>query len=146
MDTLEQFTVLSGIRIQVLAQAVACETAFARDLHERLAKHLKRICNSLRFEIAVAARFGAEDEAALGWDGLGEINLIDSVYIDHSTGEYQINGETWYSFDGDGEPIATPATAEQTEGIDRFMGELAEYGVRVTAHFVSIRDEERLAA
>jgi hypothetical protein len=146
MDTRKQFTVLSGIRIQILAQAIACKTAFARELHERLAKHLKRICNTLSFEIAVAARFGGEDEAALGWEGPGEIHLIDSVYIDHPTGEYQINGETWYSFDGDGEPIATPATAEQTEGLDRFISELADYGVRVTAHFVSIRYEERLAA
>jgi hypothetical protein len=146
MDTLEQFTALSGIRIQVLAQAIACKTAFARDLHERLAQQLAYICKKLRLEIAVAARFGDEDEGAFGWEGPDEIHLIDSLYIDHGTREYQINGENWYSLDGDGEPIASPATAEQTEGLERFIEDLAQYGVLVTANYVFIPCEEQIAA
>lgn len=146
MDTIEKFTVLSGMRVQVLAQAVACKTAFARDLHERLAKHLAFICKKLRLEIAVAARFGQDDEGAFNCEGPAEIHLIDSLCIDHGTREYQINGEYWYSFDGDGEPVASPATAEQTEGLDRFIAELAQYGILVTANYVFIPCDGQLAA
>ena len=147
MDNLEQYTALSGIRIQVLAQAVACKTAFARDLHERLAKHLNRICRKLRLEIAVAARFGGEDEGIFDQERPDEIHLLDTLYIDHSTQEYLINNDNWYSLDGDGAPVLSPATDEMTEGLGRFIAELAEYGIAVTAHYVFIAcEDEKLAA
>jgi hypothetical protein len=145
MDNLELYTALSGIRIQVLAQAVSCKTAFARDLHQRLAQQLNYICKKLRLEIAVAARFGQEAEDMTGWEGPEEIHLLDTLYIDHGTQEYLINGEAWYSLDGDGAPILSSAIGE-AEGLGRFIDELAEYGIAVTAHYVFIACDEQLAA
>lgn len=147
MENLELYTALSGIRIQVLAQAVACKTAFARDLHQRLAQQLNYICKKLRLEIAVAARFGNDADDMTGWEGPEEIHLLDTLYIDHGTQEYLINNDAWYSLDGDGAPFLSPATDEMTEGLGRFIAELAEYGIAVTAHYVFIAcEDEQLAA
>lgn len=146
METLELYTALSGIRIQVLAQAVACKTAFARDLHQRLAQQLNYICKKLRLEIAVAARFGEDADDMTGWEGPEEIHLLDTLYVDHSTQEYLINGEAWYSLNGDGDPILSSAIGE-AEGLGRFIEDLAEYGIVVTAHYVFIAcEDEQLAA
>lgn len=147
MENLELYTALSGIRIQVLAQALTCKTAFARDLHQRLAQQLNYICKKLRLEIAVAARFGEDAEDMTGWEGPEEIHLLDTLYTDHSTREYLINNDAWYSLDGDGAPIVSPATDEMTEGLGRFIAELADYGIAVTAHYVFIAcEDEQLAA
>ncbi|WP_414476436.1 hypothetical protein [Microvirga sp. M2] len=146
MKNLELFTVLSGIRIQVLARSLTCKTAFARDLHERLAQQLAYICKKLRLEIAVTTRFGEDGDDMTGWEGPEQIDLLDTLYIDHGTQKYQVNGEAWYSMDGDGAPIVSPATNEQTEGLGRFIDELAEYGIAVTAHHVFIACDEQLAA
>ena len=147
MENLELYTALSGIRIQVLAQAVACKTAFARDLHQRLALQLNYICKKLRLEITVVARFGEDAEDMTGWERPEEIHLLDTLYVDHGTQGYLINNEAWYSMNGDGAPIVSPATDGMTEGFGRFIEGLADYRIAVTAHYVFITcDDEQLAA
>lgn len=149
MENLELLTVLSGIRIQVLAQAVACKTAFGRALHEYLEAHLQQICTILERQIATAARFSEDDEDRGDLDSYDptqhRIDLLDCLEIDTATNEYMIDEGPWRSLD-DATPSRNPAPDEQTEGLSRFTNELAEFGIIVTADYVTVEPNDRLAA
>ncbi|WP_147707789.1 hypothetical protein [Microvirga massiliensis] len=141
MDLVTRYAALSGIRIQVLAQAVVCTTPFARRLHEKLAVCLARSLSSV---LAQIKNPDADERVVYLSDATGhEYDILDRLVIDRETCECKINNGRWQSAH-DGYPFLLPVSEEKSEGLGRFIEEAARYGVQVWAdevHFPAMYDE-----
>jgi hypothetical protein len=85
MDQLEQYAAISGLRIQVLAQASCCQTPYARYLHQRLARELGVVLAAIRNDMARPVGSPEMDES------VPVIHLVDTLDIDAATNEYRVN-------------------------------------------------------
>lgn len=132
------YACLSGWRLVVLANRLACESDLARDLHDNLlqglggamseARHMGELERSILAETdpegLSLARYLYEGSAEIL--GRKRIVLLDDLEIDFDTHEYRVNGGEWYcalSADCDGVSIDYPTTVELS---DDELGGLSE--------------------
>ncbi|MPR11948.1 hypothetical protein [Microvirga tunisiensis] len=126
MEQLEQYVAISGLRIQVIAQAVCCRTPYARYLHQRLARELGIVLATIRNDIIRPADAPELDESA------PVIHLVDTLDVDAATNEYRVNRGPWRAIVSE-TPYLVPVSDDVTGGISRFVDELNGLGVLVTA-------------
>jgi len=127
---LEQYVAISGLRIQVLARACACRTAFARGLHERLAAELNGVLGQVR------AQIGPDADPTSYSDAAYTIHLLDVMDFSDDYREYRLNNGRWQVLDNDS-PCLIPCRDSETEGLSRFIDELNGLGVLVTADVIT---------
>lgn len=153
-NDLMQFTKLSGFRLIVLANRSLCDSAFQRDLHDRLAELLFNLAQSTRNHMAIERCLLAMPQPAeligppdlddyhdqlikLECEHASEVEcyeLLDDLEIDYETMEYRVNDERWccaYSADCDGVSISYPRSV--AVGHDE-LGSLADI-------LIAIREE-----
>lgn len=98
------YTELAGFRLIVLANRLDCDSAFSRELHQRLIDGLDAAIDRIRIMMDLERKVLAGDEfAAFQLEGEIEIfgrftiNLLDEIDIDYDTHEYRLDGGPWMS-------------------------------------------------
>lgn len=98
------YACLSGWRLMVLANRLACQTDLARELHDSLLQGLSGAMSNARHMGELERNVRAEtdpEELAIArflYDGLADILdrtrivLLDDLEIDFETHEYRVNG------------------------------------------------------
>ncbi|MEZ5784330.1 MAG: hypothetical protein R3D70_22540 [Rhizobiaceae bacterium] len=133
---------LSGLRVNVLANRLACESDLARSVHDKLASTLAAMIEDQRKirkaeSNAVMARGTLDqDDARLDlydyqvayhdrW--LAEtIDLLDGYVVDEFTHEYyNFHTRSWHHRDTD-VPIAVPLAAEKLCGLSSVIAEIED--------------------
>lgn len=162
-NTLMLIAQLSGLRINVLANRLGCDTELARIVHDTLAAKLAKMIAAQRRILAaerarVAAR-GTEDEADAFYDLhhyqtawyetwlVEPIALLDDYLVDDLTNEYFhfYTGE-WHHRDGE-VPIAVPVPTEKLCGLDTIITEIEDVtGSRFSVANVYYSEAEAEAA
>lgn len=92
---------MMGIRLVVRAARLECNTEIQCELHQRLLNHLEMKIEEIR-DIIELGRSDDEEIGRFHYEGcLGsyfyheEIPLLDYVYVDTDTSEYQVNDGEW---------------------------------------------------
>ena len=136
-NTLMLIAQLSGLRINVLANRLGCDTEFARGVHTKfvdvLAEMIQGQRNVLAAERVLASARGTADEEDAFFDlhhyhsayhekWLAEaVALLDDYLVDEVTREYfDFREGRWYFCDGV-LPIVEPVAAEKLCGLLSFQ-------------------------
>ncbi|EZQ14597.1 hypothetical protein CF98_19295 [Halopseudomonas bauzanensis] len=154
---------LSGLRINVLANRLACDTELARGVHDLLAEKLAKMIdaqrNILAAERTVVTARGTDDEEDAFYDLhhyettyyetwlMEPIALLDDYVDDDLTDEY-LNTHTgeWHPRDGE-VPIRVPVPAGKLCGLAKIIAEVEEIsGARFTVENVYYSEAEAEAA
>lgn len=162
-DTLKLVAQLSGLRINVLANRLGCDTELARTAHDTLAAKLATMIDAQRKILAadqarVAAR-GTEDEQDAFFDLhhyqtawyetwlVEPIALLDAYQVDDLTNEYfDFRTRDWHRRDGE-VPIAVPVPAEKLCGLAPVIAEIEDVtGARFSVENVYYGEAEAEAA
>ncbi|APH74889.1 hypothetical protein BSQ44_25660 (plasmid) [Aquibium oceanicum] len=162
-NTLMLIAQLSGLRINVLANRLGCDSGVALTVHDTLAAKLAKMIAAQRRILAadrarVAAR-GTQDEEDAFFDLhhyqtafyetwlIEPIALLDDYLVDDLTNEYFhfYIGE-WRHRDGE-VPIAVPVPAERLCGLDTIITEIEDVtGARFSVENVYYSEAEAEAA
>lgn len=153
------YACLSGWRLMVLANRLACQTDLARELHDSLLQGLSGAMSNARHMGELERNVRAEtdpEELAIArflYDGLADILdrtrivLLDDLEIDFETHEYRVNGGEWFcalSADCDGVSVDYPTTVGlPDEELGRLRpiirGISAETGIEITVERIDYR-------
>lgn len=154
---------LSGLRIQVLANRLGCNSDLARSVHDKLASLLAEMLEGQRKILAaervlLAARRTPDEEDAFfdlhhyrsayyeTWL-VETVALLDDYLVDDFTHEY-FNFRTgcWHDRDGE-EPIVVPVTTTKLCGLAEVIAEIEDTsGVRFSVNQVYYSEAEAEAA
>lgn len=154
---------LSGLRILVLANRLACDTELARTVHDTLAANLAEMIAAQRRILAAdralaAARGTAEEKDAFydqhhyqtAWYEtwlIEQVPLLDDYLVDDLTREYfDFRTGEWHHRDGE-VPIAVPVPAEKLCGLAKIIAEIEDIsGARFSVENVYYSEAEAEAA
>jgi hypothetical protein len=154
---------LSGLRINVLANRLGCDTELARGVHDALAEKLAKMIdaqrNILTADRALVAARGTEDEEDAFFDQhhyqtawyetwlIEPIALLDDYVDDDLTDEYlNVHTGEWHPRDGE-VPIRVPVPAGKLCGLTKIISEIEEIsGARFTVENVYYSEAEAEAA
>lgn len=162
-NTLIFLAQLSGLKINVLANRLGCDTDLSRTVHDRLAAKLagmieaqRRILAAER-ELAVARGTDNEEDAfydlhhyQTAWYEtwlIERIALLDDYRVDELTNEYfDFRTGRWHCRDGE-VPIAVPVAANKHCGLAAIIAEVEDIsGVRFSVENVYYSEAEAEAA
>jgi hypothetical protein len=162
-NTLMLVAQLSGLRINVLANRLGCDTELARGVHDVLAEKLAKMIDAQRKILAagrvlVATRGTEEEEDAFYdlhhyemayWETwlIEPVALLDDYVDDDLTDEYlNIRTGEWHPRDGE-VPIRVPVPAGKLCGLAKIVSEIEEIsGARFTVENVYYSEAEAEAA
>jgi hypothetical protein len=154
---------LSGLRINVLANRLGCDTDLARQVHETLAVTLARMIEAQRRILAaeralVVARGTVDEEDAFydlhhyqtAWYEtwlIEAIALLDDYLVDDLTNEYfDFRTGEWHHRDGE-VPIAAPVPADKLCALAEIVAEIEDIsGARFSVENVYYSEAEAEAA
>ncbi|MBP0440434.1 hypothetical protein [Tianweitania sediminis] len=162
-NTLMLIAQLSGLRINVLANRLGCDTELARTAHDTLAAKLATMIDAQRKILAaeqarVAAR-GTEDEQDAFFDMhhyqtawyetwlVEPVALLDNYLVDDLSSEYfDFRTGEWHHRDGE-VPIAVPVPTEKLCGLAPIIAEVEDItGARFSIQNVYYSEAEAEAA
>ena len=162
-DTLMLIAQLSGLRINVLANRLGCDTELARGVHTKLADTLaEMIEDQLTIRTAEGVRAmtrGMADEEDAFYDLhhyqsayhekwlIETVDLLDGYLVDDFTREYyNFHTRSWHYRDTE-VPIAVPVEAEKLCGLAAIIAEIEDItGVRFSIDHVYYSEAEAEAA
>ncbi|MBB3356206.1 hypothetical protein FHT70_006196 [Rhizobium sp. BK049] len=100
VQNLTLYTRLAGFRLVVLANCLACDSNFSRQLHDRLIEGLDAAIARIQAIAALERMLPAGDDELTTYRLEGEIaifarfaiDLVDDLEIDRDTQEFRVNG------------------------------------------------------